>query len=166
MPACHARVTRLTDTWHKGLEIPGLFINTVGFVSFLNWICVFASLPGWICSNGTVLTNSHVSSGHYQRCNHETAPMGKAVESLSTDFHTFLQMICHVSSNFHVSYGGFWLNRLQKLPAIGNTNFSTQDSFFSTFVIQISRSRGKETTNHCGVFVAIALLEIFSLRAT
>ena len=98
------RVTRLTNTWYKGLEIPGLFINTVGFVSFLNWICVFASLPGWICSNGTVLTNSHVSSGHYQRCNHETAPMGKAVESLSTDFHTFLQMICQVSYNFHVSY--------------------------------------------------------------
>ena len=30
--------------------------------------------------------------GHYQRCNHETAATGKAVESLSTDFHTFLQM--------------------------------------------------------------------------
>ena len=39
--------------------------------------------------------------------------------------------------------GFFWLNILQKLPAIGNTNFSTQDSFFSTFVIQISRSRGE-----------------------
>ena len=42
------RVTRLTNTWCKGLEIPGLFINTVGFVSFLNWICVFASPPPWL----------------------------------------------------------------------------------------------------------------------
>ena len=83
---------------HKGLEMPGLFINTVGFVSFLWTWTVFVCLRPLcrICSNGTaVLTNSHVSSGHYQRCNHETAAMGKAVESLSTNFHTFLQMFQH-----------------------------------------------------------------------
>ena len=96
--------------------MPGLFINTVGFVSFLwTWTGFVCLRPLCrICSNGTaVLTNSHVSSGHYQRCNHETAAMGKAVESLSTNFHTFLQMFQHFKN--------------------GNT-FKITQCFFSIFV--------------------------------
>ena len=70
-----------------------------------------------ICFNGTVLTNSHVSSGHYQRCNHETAAMGKAVESLSTDFHTFLKI------PFHVPYN----SRVLVETETANTNFDSKN---------------------------------------
>ena len=89
---------KINQHLHKAHGNARLFINTVGFVGFLglNWItCVFASpLARFALMARCWLIPMSLSGhcGHYQRCNHETAAMGNSVESLSTDFHTFLQM--------------------------------------------------------------------------